>query len=167
MPYQWNAERERKMLLLAISSANLRPSADTWQRVAALLGDGLTASAVSQKYYKLRKESDAQAGTPPATPKKRKACDDDEEEKKKPTPSKRPREAPRDPIIDGVPFSDASDSPPDFKAEEMAASVLGLFQSHQALYSPAAYYPVVNTSMDGHLYGEFNGHGSGQSSFIG
>jgi hypothetical protein len=46
MPYQWSAEKERKMLLLAICSANLRPSADTWQRVAALLGEGLTASAV-------------------------------------------------------------------------------------------------------------------------
>ena len=46
MPYQWSAEKERRMLLLAISSANLRPSADTWQRVAGLLGEGLTASAV-------------------------------------------------------------------------------------------------------------------------
>jgi hypothetical protein len=46
MPYQWNAERERQMLLLAISRANLRPSADTWTAVSALLGGGLTASAV-------------------------------------------------------------------------------------------------------------------------
>ena len=46
MPYQWTAERERRMLLLAISSANLRPSSDTWTTVAALLGDGLTPSAV-------------------------------------------------------------------------------------------------------------------------
>lgn len=46
MPYQWNAERERQMLLLAISRANLRPSADTWSAVAALLGGGLTPSAV-------------------------------------------------------------------------------------------------------------------------
>lgn len=46
MPYQWNAERERQMLLLAISRANLRPSADTWTAVAALLGGGLSPSAV-------------------------------------------------------------------------------------------------------------------------
>lgn len=118
----------------------------------------------SQKYYKLRKESDSQAGTPPTTPKKRKA-EDDEEEKKKPTPTKRAREEPRDPIIDGVPFSDASDSPQDFKAEEMAASVLGSFQSHQAQYMPAAFYPTVN--MDGHMYGHFNGESSGHSSFMG
>jgi hypothetical protein len=46
MPYQWTAERERQMLLLAISRANLRPSADTWTAVAGLLGGGLSASAV-------------------------------------------------------------------------------------------------------------------------
>lgn len=34
------------MLLLAISRANLRPSADTWTAVASLLGGGLSASAV-------------------------------------------------------------------------------------------------------------------------
>lgn len=34
------------MLLLAIASANLKPSADTWTKVADLLGEGLTASAV-------------------------------------------------------------------------------------------------------------------------
>lgn len=46
MPYTWTAERERRMLLLAISSANLRPSAETWAHVANLLGEGLSASAV-------------------------------------------------------------------------------------------------------------------------
>ena len=46
MPYQWNAERERTMLLLAVSAAKLKPSAPTWTAVAELLGEGLTPSAV-------------------------------------------------------------------------------------------------------------------------
>ena len=83
------------------------------------------------------------------------------------TPTKRPREVQREPI-DGIPLSDISDSPQDFKAEEMAASVLDSFQSHQAQYTPAAFYPAV--SMDGHLYGQiddhFNGQSSGRNSFM-
>lgn len=46
MPYNWTPERERQMLLLAISSANLRPSGDTWSAVAGLMGGGLTPSAI-------------------------------------------------------------------------------------------------------------------------
>jgi len=150
--------------LLAISSANLRPSADTWQRVAGLLGDGLTASAVSQKYYKLRKESDTQAGTPPATPKKRKA-EDTEEKTTTTTPSKRAKQAERE-AIDGIPFeSDTSDSPSEFKAEEAAASILDSFQSYHAPFTPAAFYPVA--SMDGQIHGQFHDPSSGHNSFLG
>src|SRR5258708_3855248 len=42
----WTVERERLMLLLTISRANLKPSADVWHFVAASLGGGVSASAV-------------------------------------------------------------------------------------------------------------------------
>ena len=139
-------------------------SSEVSQRPAVL---GMSLNCRSQKYYKLRKEADGQAGSPPTTPKKRKASDDNDEERKKVTPSKRPREAQRE-AIDGIPLSDISDSPPEFKAEEMAASVLDSFSSHHAQYTPAAYYPAVN--MDIHLYGQISGQvndQSGGSSFMG
>lgn len=121
----------------------------------------------SQKYYKLRKESDVQAGmTPPATPKKRKAsADDDEEDKKKVTPSKRARPAQqqREPI-DGVLFSDTSNSPQEFKAEEMPVSVMNSFESYNVQYTPAAFFPAVN--MDGNMHAQFDGQSSGHSSFM-
>ncbi|KAI1615340.1 hypothetical protein EDD37DRAFT_507120 [Exophiala viscosa] len=161
MPYQWNAERERRMLLLAISSANLRPSADTWTKVAVLLGEGLTPSAVSQKYYKLRNESaklfDGQSGSTPSTPTKRKASDDDEDEKKTP-PSKRTRKPKRDPL-DGVPLSDISDSSSEVKAEDLAINTIDPFASYNQHFMPTGYFMPVNTP--------FKDEPSGSNSFVG
>ncbi|EXJ93697.1 hypothetical protein A1O1_02089 [Capronia coronata CBS 617.96] len=146
MPYQWTAERERRMLLFAISSANLRPSADTWAAVAALLGEGLTASAVSQKYYKLRNESakilEGRSGSVPSTPTKRKASMDDEE--KKTTPSKRARKSKREPL-DGVPFSDASSSPSEVKTEYAKEDNAIPFPSYHAPFMTTDYFLPVNT----------------------
>ncbi|EXJ61003.1 hypothetical protein A1O7_05156 [Cladophialophora yegresii CBS 114405] len=119
----------------------------------------------SQKYYKLRKEYDPQAGSPPTTPKKRKASDDDEDEEKKPTPSKRAREAPRDPTIDGVRFTEATDGPQELKTEEMAASVWDSFQSSHAQFAPEAFNAAAG--MEDQMYGHFHhGQSSGSSSFI-
>ncbi|KAK5270360.1 hypothetical protein LTR99_005744 [Exophiala xenobiotica] len=150
MPYQWNAARERQMLLLAISSANLRPSADTWTKVASLLGEGLTASAVSQKYYKLRneftKQLDSQPTSTPSTPTKRKASDDDED--KKTPPSKRARKPKREPL-DGVPFSDASDSSFEIKPEDMAMTAMDPFASFNQQFIPAGYFMPVNMPIKG------------------
>ncbi|KIX99283.1 uncharacterized protein Z520_04859 [Fonsecaea multimorphosa CBS 102226] len=159
MPYQWTAERERRMLLFAISSANLRPSADTWQRVASLLGEGLTASAVSQKYYKLRNEMakllEDQGVPTPTTPTKRKAEDNDDE-KKTPPSSKRVRK-PKQKSVEGIPFRDESESPHQkVKYEDMAVNVgngLDSFHSYGAQFTPvAAYFPAVNMGemMSGH-----------------
>jgi hypothetical protein len=92
----------------------------------------------SQKYYKLRKDYDPQAGSPPATPKKRKVSDDDEEEEKKPTPSKRAREALRDPI-DGVQFSEPNSSQQELKTEEMATNVWDSIQTPHAQFTPEAF----------------------------
>lgn len=41
----WTVERERLMLLLTMSTANVKPSAEIWHSVAVLLGD-VSASAV-------------------------------------------------------------------------------------------------------------------------
>ncbi|KIX08927.1 uncharacterized protein Z518_00005 [Rhinocladiella mackenziei CBS 650.93] len=160
MPYQWTAERERRMLLLAISSANLRPSTDTWTTVAALLGEGLTASAVSQKYYKLRNESarlfEGQSGSTPSTPAKRKASND-EEEKKMP-PSKRARKPKREPL-DGEPFSDASNSPTDLKVEGVAMNAFNPFPSFSPQSIPGDFFIAVN--------GQVKAESSGNASFTG
>ena len=48
MPYNWNAESERAMLLIAC--AELKPSSTTWQKVADRLGGGLNANAVRCAY---------------------------------------------------------------------------------------------------------------------
>ncbi|KAK5047160.1 hypothetical protein LTR84_007103 [Exophiala bonariae] len=141
MPYQWTAERERQMLLLAISRANLRPSADTWTAVAGLLGGGLSASAVSQKYYKLRNESDKKLHgslgiSPPSTPTKRKR----EGEVK--TPSKRPKPVAKQEAEDGEPFSDASSSPISngVKAEEERKVQIDTFSTGETFYVPEDFF---------------------------
>ncbi|OAP57774.1 hypothetical protein AYL99_08512 [Fonsecaea erecta] len=175
MPYQWTAERERRMLLCAISSANLRPSADTWQQVATLLGEGLTPSAVSQKYYKLRhemakvfEEQGVPNSTPaPTTPTKRKAEYDNE---KKSPPSKRPRKTKQkssDPMY-GVPFRDESESPQKVKYEDMAVSGLDAFHGYNGQFHPAGIYPAVNMAdmMSGQGGGNSSG-GSSSNSFMG
>ncbi|KIW28972.1 uncharacterized protein PV07_04823 [Cladophialophora immunda] len=161
MPYQWTAERERRMLLFAISSANLRPSADTWQRVASLLGEGLTASAVSQKYYKLRNEMtkllEDQGVPTPTTPTKRKAEDDDE---KKTPPSKRARK-PKEKSFEGIPFRDESESPQKVKYEDMAVNGMDSFHSYDAQFTAAAFFPAVN--MGEMMSGQSSGNSSSTS----
>ncbi|OAG45144.1 hypothetical protein AYO21_00492 [Fonsecaea monophora] len=163
MPYQWTAERERRMLILAISAANLRPSADTWQRVAALLGEGLTPSAVSQKYYKLRNDMAkmvGEQGVPtPSTPTKRKAEPDDET---KTPPSKRGRKS-KQKSVEGVPFREESQSPRAAKHEEMAVNSLDPFHSYDAPFSAAAYFASVN--MGDMMSGQSSGN-SGSNSFM-
>ncbi|KIV93541.1 hypothetical protein PV10_04751 [Exophiala mesophila] len=122
MPYQWNAERERQMLLLAISRANLRPSADTWTVVAALLGGGLSASAVSQKYYKLRNDAEKKLlsgqifTTPKGTPTKRKREDDDVKPSVRRV--KKSADHPVNHEYDGQRFSDDGNSVSNIKTEE-------------------------------------------------
>ncbi|ETI24143.1 hypothetical protein G647_03512 [Cladophialophora carrionii CBS 160.54] len=109
----------------------------------------------SQKYYKLRKEYDPQAGSPPTTPKKRKASDDDDDEEKKPTPSKRARDARRDPAIDG---------PQELKTEEMAASVWDSFPSSHAQFAPEAFNAAAG--LEDQMYEPFQGQSSGSSSSL-
>ena len=46
MPFDWTAESERLMLLMAIQEANIKPTKQLWSTVAANLGGGLTPSAV-------------------------------------------------------------------------------------------------------------------------
>jgi hypothetical protein len=50
MPFDWTAERERLMLLMAIQQANLKPTKQLWSSVATSLGGGLTPSAVRCDY---------------------------------------------------------------------------------------------------------------------
>jgi hypothetical protein len=79
MGFTWTPQRERLLLLLTITRANLKPSTEIWPIVAALLDSNVSASAVrygssiafqtnsdfrsrrltstSQKYYKLRNET--------------------------------------------------------------------------------------------------------------
>jgi hypothetical protein len=46
MPFDWTAEKERLMLLMAIQEANVKPTKQLWSTVAAKLGGGLSPSAV-------------------------------------------------------------------------------------------------------------------------
>ena len=47
MPYKWNAESERALLLAVISESDHKPSTQVWTAVANRLGGGLNASATS------------------------------------------------------------------------------------------------------------------------
>lgn len=47
MPKTWDATLERVLLILVCAEADVKPSSDLWAKVAARLGGGLTASAVS------------------------------------------------------------------------------------------------------------------------
>jgi hypothetical protein len=47
MPYKWNPETERALLLAAITESDHKPSNHVWNAIATKLGEGLTASAVS------------------------------------------------------------------------------------------------------------------------
>lgn len=49
MPFNWNAEKERAMLLIAC--ADLKPGTGTWHTVANRLGGGLSANAVRCARY--------------------------------------------------------------------------------------------------------------------
>ncbi|ETN43866.1 uncharacterized protein HMPREF1541_10997 [Cyphellophora europaea CBS 101466] len=76
MPKTWDAAQERLLLMTVISTVDTKPSSEHWAQIAGVIGDGLTASAVSQKFYKLKRESEkllsgdgaAAAPAPPATP---------------------------------------------------------------------------------------------------
>ncbi|KPI34351.1 uncharacterized protein AB675_11065 [Cyphellophora attinorum] len=74
MPIQWNTELERQLLLWIISEGNLTPNTDVLQKVADRFGPGVvTAKALSQKFYKLKKEAekllaDGAGPDTPATP---------------------------------------------------------------------------------------------------
>ncbi|OAL37847.1 hypothetical protein AYO20_02680 [Fonsecaea nubica] len=74
MPFKWDAASERNLLLFALAEMS-PPAASIWPRVADKLGNDLNANACSQKFYKLRKESekllqqdDAAASGDSATP---------------------------------------------------------------------------------------------------
>ncbi|KAL2393952.1 hypothetical protein ABEF93_001026 [Exophiala dermatitidis] len=166
MRYTWTAERERRMLLLAISSADLKPSADTWATVAALLGEGLTPSAVSQKYYKLRNESakllDDQPGSVPSTPTKRKALKSEDETKT--PPSERARKPKRDPL-DGELFSDAGSSPTEAKTNNVTPGATNTFQNYHEPFIPTDFFLPVNNQFKVGGSGSGSGSGSGNHSF--
>ncbi|KAJ9604625.1 hypothetical protein H2200_010739 [Cladophialophora chaetospira] len=107
MPYKWDAASERNLLLFAITTLGT-PKAEVWDQVAKMIepGGSLNANACSQKFYKLKKESEklmAEGGgavisTDPATPvktpgkgtggRKRKSTDGDADGET-PTPTKR------------------------------------------------------------------------------
>ncbi|KAK5050077.1 hypothetical protein LTR84_004197 [Exophiala bonariae] len=57
MPFKWDAMAERNLLLHVIGEMN-GPGAAIWEGVAAKLGGGLNGNACSQKFYKLKKESE-------------------------------------------------------------------------------------------------------------
>ncbi|EXJ91514.1 hypothetical protein A1O3_00062 [Capronia epimyces CBS 606.96] len=61
MPFKWDSETERNLLLFAIGEMSGPPAA-IWPAVAEKLGSGLNASACSQKFYKLKRESEKLLG---------------------------------------------------------------------------------------------------------
>ncbi|KAI1615343.1 hypothetical protein EDD36DRAFT_462859 [Exophiala viscosa] len=61
MVFKWDNESERALLLLAITEMQA-PKSTVWPAVAEKLGGGLNASACSQKFYKLKKESEKLLG---------------------------------------------------------------------------------------------------------
>ncbi|KEF54909.1 uncharacterized protein A1O9_09352 [Exophiala aquamarina CBS 119918] len=58
MPFKWDPVAERNLLLYALSEMQ-GPTASIWPSVADKLGGGLNANACSQKFYKLKKESES------------------------------------------------------------------------------------------------------------
>ncbi|EHY54881.1 hypothetical protein HRR83_005859 [Exophiala dermatitidis] len=73
MPFKWDAESERNLLIAAIGEMSAPPTT-IWPAVAERLGHGLNGNACSQKFYKLKKESEKLLGendtnTAPKTPK--------------------------------------------------------------------------------------------------
>ncbi|KIW92913.1 uncharacterized protein Z519_06762 [Cladophialophora bantiana CBS 173.52] len=126
MPFKWDAASERNLLLFAIAEMS-PPATSIWPRVAEKLGNDLNASACSQKFYKLKKESekllhqgDSTVGGDAATPfkdaktaktpaskgtsgRKRNVADVNGEEPKTPTKRKRNMKnvAPAEPEIKG------------------------------------------------------------------
>ncbi|KIX08930.1 uncharacterized protein Z518_00008 [Rhinocladiella mackenziei CBS 650.93] len=73
MPFKWDVASERDLLLCVIGEMT-PPATSIWPAVAEKLGGGLNGSACSQKFYKLKRESeklletDGSPGTAPATP---------------------------------------------------------------------------------------------------
>ncbi len=45
MPYKWNPESERALLLSAITKSDYKPSTQIWSAVADEMGSGLNANA--------------------------------------------------------------------------------------------------------------------------
>lgn len=72
MPFKWDAESERKLLLYIVKHCDVRPGIEAFNGVAAVLGEGVNSNACNQKFYKLKRESEqllAKAGIEtPATP---------------------------------------------------------------------------------------------------
>ncbi|KAK5462704.1 hypothetical protein LTS15_002416 [Exophiala xenobiotica] len=62
MPFKWDAESERALLLMVIAEMS-PPMTAIWPNVAERLGRGLSDSACSQKFYKLKKEAEKILGT--------------------------------------------------------------------------------------------------------
>ncbi|KAK5275058.1 hypothetical protein LTR40_013721, partial [Exophiala xenobiotica] len=62
MPFKWDAESERALLLMVIAEMS-PPTTAIWPNVAERLGRGLSDSACSQKFYKLKKEAEKILGT--------------------------------------------------------------------------------------------------------
>ncbi|ETI24140.1 hypothetical protein G647_03509 [Cladophialophora carrionii CBS 160.54] len=59
MPFKWDAQSERNLLLSAIKVMG-NPPATIWDQVAETIGNGheVNGNACSQKFYKLKKESE-------------------------------------------------------------------------------------------------------------
>ena len=53
MPLSWTSEQEKKLLLIAIIVADLKPTPMTWRFAAHALGEGVTTSAVRYEFMVL------------------------------------------------------------------------------------------------------------------
>ncbi|KAL9109616.1 MAG: hypothetical protein Q9227_005796 [Pyrenula ochraceoflavens] len=84
-PKQWDDTAKLRLLMLVIDKCEAKLSTKNWEEVANAFGGGITASAVSQKFYKLKKECEklqstsgggggggGDSSSAPTTPRKRK-----------------------------------------------------------------------------------------------
>ena len=70
MPFTWTPESERRLLLTIIESQGFKFNAN---KVAEMMGHGLTANAINKKFKRLRTGmNDDEKSDVPITPKKRK-----------------------------------------------------------------------------------------------
>ena len=49
---RWSSENETRLLLILLASYRQPGKASNWDKIASLMGDGYSASAVSQKFTK-------------------------------------------------------------------------------------------------------------------